>query len=326
MKNVLILQSLDDPAAQQAATADTLSRKLDQLRMAVQVAHTMSKQQILAGYLNDSYYGKRRVGHRGRGGDVLQHHRREAHHGPGRHAGRHRGEPDRVRPDDQPRTRARAAQHRARPDRADQPERAVRRGRGRARAAEARAAPRHRAERLHREHGRQRRLLLRLRDPHAAARQQLGATTEERAKLLATGGLQDLHHAQRAGPGRGDQRGQLRAAAERPQLQPGAQRRHRSADPAGHRQGPRDRRGPAVRHRQGPDRGRLRGQHPVRRRGGRADRIVVQAVHPDHRARAGRAVRLPADGAWLHDGQRLLQLRGQPTGTYDPASNTLGSP
>jgi membrane peptidoglycan carboxypeptidase len=57
VKNVLILQSLDDPAAQQAAAADTLSRKIDQLRMAVNIAHTMSKQQILAGYLNDSYYG-----------------------------------------------------------------------------------------------------------------------------------------------------------------------------------------------------------------------------------------------------------------------------
>src|SRR6202007_2396628 len=70
VKNVLVLQSLGDPAATAAATADTpapppqaaptaetLSRKLDQLRMAVQVAHNMSKQQILAGYLNDSYYG-----------------------------------------------------------------------------------------------------------------------------------------------------------------------------------------------------------------------------------------------------------------------------
>jgi membrane peptidoglycan carboxypeptidase len=57
VKNVIILQSLDDPAAQQAAAADTLSRKIDQLRMAVNIAHTMSKQEILAGYLNDSYYG-----------------------------------------------------------------------------------------------------------------------------------------------------------------------------------------------------------------------------------------------------------------------------
>jgi membrane peptidoglycan carboxypeptidase len=57
VKNVLILQSLDDLAAQQAAAADTMSRKIDQLRMAVNIAHTMSKQQILGGYLNDSYYG-----------------------------------------------------------------------------------------------------------------------------------------------------------------------------------------------------------------------------------------------------------------------------
>src|SRR5580698_6615083 len=58
VKNVLVLQALDDPAAAQAATADNVNRKIDQLRMAVQVAHTMSKQQILAGYLNDSYYGQ----------------------------------------------------------------------------------------------------------------------------------------------------------------------------------------------------------------------------------------------------------------------------
>src|SRR5262249_10597150 len=57
VKNVLILQALDDPAAQAAAAADNVSRKIDQLRMAVQVAHIMSKQEILAGYLNDSYYG-----------------------------------------------------------------------------------------------------------------------------------------------------------------------------------------------------------------------------------------------------------------------------
>ncbi|MGH3262835.1 MAG: transglycosylase domain-containing protein, partial [Trebonia sp.] len=57
VKNVTILQSMDDPAEQQAATADTVGRKIDQLRMAVQVAHSMSKQDILAGYLNDSYFG-----------------------------------------------------------------------------------------------------------------------------------------------------------------------------------------------------------------------------------------------------------------------------
>ena len=57
VKNVLILQSLDNLAAQRAAAAQTMSRKIDQLRMAVQVAHSMSKQQILAGYLNDAYFG-----------------------------------------------------------------------------------------------------------------------------------------------------------------------------------------------------------------------------------------------------------------------------
>jgi membrane peptidoglycan carboxypeptidase len=62
VKNVQILSELDNPTAQAAATAQNLSRKLDQLRMAVQVAHTMTKQQILAGYLNDAYFGNNAYG------------------------------------------------------------------------------------------------------------------------------------------------------------------------------------------------------------------------------------------------------------------------
>ena len=57
VKGVLVLQGLGNPAAEQAAIADTLNRKVDQLRMAVQAAHTMSKQDILAGYLNDAFFG-----------------------------------------------------------------------------------------------------------------------------------------------------------------------------------------------------------------------------------------------------------------------------
>ena len=57
VKGVLVLQGLGNAAAEKAAIADNLSRKLNQLRMAVDVAHTMSKQQILAGYLNNAFYG-----------------------------------------------------------------------------------------------------------------------------------------------------------------------------------------------------------------------------------------------------------------------------
>ena len=62
VKNVLILQSEGDKAAQNAAQADTLNRKIDQLREAIQVAHTMTKQQILAGYLNDAYFDSNAYG------------------------------------------------------------------------------------------------------------------------------------------------------------------------------------------------------------------------------------------------------------------------
>jgi membrane peptidoglycan carboxypeptidase len=57
VKNVLLLSALGNTTAEQAATAESLSRKLNELRMAVDVEHTMSKQDILAGYLNDAYFG-----------------------------------------------------------------------------------------------------------------------------------------------------------------------------------------------------------------------------------------------------------------------------
>ena len=61
VKNVLIL-SASSAQAVTAATEDSLngagiSRKLNELRMAVDVEHTMTKQDILAGYLNDAYFG-----------------------------------------------------------------------------------------------------------------------------------------------------------------------------------------------------------------------------------------------------------------------------
>ncbi|HEX2822611.1 MAG TPA: transglycosylase domain-containing protein, partial [Streptosporangiaceae bacterium] len=59
VKNVLLLQAevADNSQAEQSADADTLNRKLNELRMAVAAEHQQSKQDILTGYLNDAYYG-----------------------------------------------------------------------------------------------------------------------------------------------------------------------------------------------------------------------------------------------------------------------------
>ena len=59
VKNVLLLQAEESNNTQdeQAAISDTLNRKLNELRMAVAAEHQLSKQDILAGYLNDAYYG-----------------------------------------------------------------------------------------------------------------------------------------------------------------------------------------------------------------------------------------------------------------------------
>src|SRR6266478_4242717 len=59
VKNVLLLEAekAENSQALQAANATTLSRKLNELRMAVAAEHKQSKQEILAGYLNDAYFG-----------------------------------------------------------------------------------------------------------------------------------------------------------------------------------------------------------------------------------------------------------------------------
>jgi membrane peptidoglycan carboxypeptidase len=59
VKNVLLLEAEQaaNTQAEKAAAADTLSRKLNELRMAVAAEHQQSKQDILAGYLNDAYFG-----------------------------------------------------------------------------------------------------------------------------------------------------------------------------------------------------------------------------------------------------------------------------
>ena len=59
VKGVLILQAVqaDNNTAVQQAQADTIGRKLNELRMAVAVEHQYSKQDILAGYLNDAFFG-----------------------------------------------------------------------------------------------------------------------------------------------------------------------------------------------------------------------------------------------------------------------------
>jgi membrane peptidoglycan carboxypeptidase len=64
VKNVLLLtaEMAANTQAEQAADADTLSRKLNELRMATAVEHQQSKQDILAGYLNDAYFGNNAYG------------------------------------------------------------------------------------------------------------------------------------------------------------------------------------------------------------------------------------------------------------------------
>ena len=62
VKNVEILSAPNPQQAFASATAENVGRKLRELRMAVRVEHTMSKPQILAGYLNAAYFGNSAYG------------------------------------------------------------------------------------------------------------------------------------------------------------------------------------------------------------------------------------------------------------------------
>jgi membrane peptidoglycan carboxypeptidase len=62
VKNVEILSAPNPQAAFANATMDTIGRKIRELRMAVRAEHTMSKDQILAGYLNAAYFGNSSYG------------------------------------------------------------------------------------------------------------------------------------------------------------------------------------------------------------------------------------------------------------------------
>ena len=62
VKNVEILSSPHPEAAYASATSPTVGRKIRELRMAVRAEHTMSKDQILAGYLNAAFFGNQSYG------------------------------------------------------------------------------------------------------------------------------------------------------------------------------------------------------------------------------------------------------------------------
>ena len=123
---------------------------------------------------------------------------------------------------------------------------------------------------------------------------------------------EDLHHAEPAGRGRGQAGGELHGAAaaeRRPTraatpssevlIQPGTGRILAIANDRPYGTG------------KNQTTDGLRGGLPVQRRDRRADRFVVQALHPDHRAGAGGAVRLPADRPGVRHADRLHQLRGR---------------
>jgi membrane peptidoglycan carboxypeptidase len=62
VKNVLLLEAGTNPAAQQAAIADTFSRKITELKYAIAVEQDLTKDQILERYLNLVYFGNNAYG------------------------------------------------------------------------------------------------------------------------------------------------------------------------------------------------------------------------------------------------------------------------
>ena len=77
-----------DTAEAQAATAKTSTRKLSELTLAVHLEQTMTKDQILTGYLNTIYFGEGAYGVQERCATLLRGHREGADPPAGSHARR----------------------------------------------------------------------------------------------------------------------------------------------------------------------------------------------------------------------------------------------
>ncbi len=293
VKNVLLLEAEQaaNTQAAQAADAATLNRKLNELRMAVAAEHQQSKQDIVAGYLNDAYYGNFAYGIEAAAETYF-------------------GISAAKLSVTQAATLAGIVENPSKYDPVRNPAVALERrntvlarmattnnGITAAQSATYQAKPLglqllHPRERLPVQFGGHGRLLLPVRGAGVPARPGLRQDADGPGQAARHRRPEDLHHPEPAGPAGREQRGELRGTRPQRHLQPGAQRGHRGRGAAGHRPDHGPRRRPAVRHGPRPDRDQLRGEHPLRLQLGSPDRFLVQAVHPDHRAEAEHPVRL----------------------------------
>ncbi|MGF1429904.1 transglycosylase domain-containing protein [Kitasatospora sp. LaBMicrA B282] len=62
VKNVFVEEAGDDPAAVQAAQAQTMGRKVKEMKYAIKVEQTLTKDQILTNYLNITFFGEQAYG------------------------------------------------------------------------------------------------------------------------------------------------------------------------------------------------------------------------------------------------------------------------
>ena len=294
MKNVLLLEAeeANNSQAVQAAAADTLSRKLNELRMAVAAEHQQSKQDIVAGYLNDAYFGNLAYGIEAAAETYF-------------------GTSAAKLSVTQAATLAGIVENPSRYDPVRHPALALERrntvlarmattnnGLTAAQATADEAKP----------------LGLKFSIPESGCQSSsvgsagffcqyveevflhdpaYGKTPMDRAKLLSTGGLkiyttlnpQDQQAANNAvnyvEPAHSGFYNPGHNADTEAVVQPGTGQIMAIAE---------DR---PVRHGTRPDRDQLRGEHRLRRQFRGPDRLLVQAVHPDHRAQAGQPVRLP---------------------------------
>ena len=312
VKNVLLLaaEKADNSQALQAANAETLSRKLNELRMAVAAEHQQSKQDIVAGYLNNAYFGNFAYGIEAAAETYFSTSAAklsvpQAATLAGIVENPHAYDPVRY-PDLALKRRNTVLARMAQTDN----------GLTAAAAAADEAKP----------------LGLKFSIPESGCQSSsvgtagyfcqyveevflhdpaYGKTPMDRAKLLATGGLkiyttlnpQDQQAANNAvnyvEPAHSNYWNPGHNADTEAVVQPGTGQIMAIAAE------------PAVRHGPRRDRDQLRGEHRVRRQFRGPDRFLVQAVHPDHRAQAGHTLRLHHARAGQHHRHRLHQLPGR---------------
>ncbi len=198
VKNVFVEEAGDDPTKVAQATQQTIGRKIQELKYAIQVEEELGKKKILENYLNITFFGQQAYGVEAASQRYFSKPAKDLNLQESALLAGHRPVAEPLRPGERRGGGEEAAQRR--PEADGRGRRHLARAGGRGDALPARPQGQQAAERLH--HGGQgRRLLLRLRPERVPQRPGVRQGQADPGEAVEPGRPHHPHHARPAGPG-----------------------------------------------------------------------------------------------------------------------------